>query len=114
MKPRVNTNCMADGYAADNERIVEFSNGQGCGGLISFTCHSDSVGVYIYRCDPGVRVRAPATALMLVDMVKTDERVKDLLAALQALVAIVEDPDADHPDRELRAARAIIAKATQP
>ncbi len=56
MKPRVTTKCVANGYAAPNERIVEFSH-KGKGGLISIAENAaGELVVNIYRCDPGIVV----------------------------------------------------------
>lgn len=55
-KPKVMTKCVANSYAAPNERIVEFSNGQ-AGGLISFRTMPDgSLAVNIYQQDKTVSV----------------------------------------------------------
>lgn len=49
-KPTVTTKCPANAYSAPNERIVEFSDSHGNGGLISFTELEDgTLGVSVYR-----------------------------------------------------------------
>lgn len=49
-KPSINTRCVANHYAAPNERIIEFSNANGGGGLISFrTAEDGSIVVEVYR-----------------------------------------------------------------
>ncbi len=53
MKPRVNTRCVADRYAAPNERIIEFSSDCG-GGLISLAEHDGRLHVNVYNYDPTV------------------------------------------------------------
>lgn len=64
-KPSVKTRCPANYYAADTERIIEFSaviNGQLIGGLISFrVTRRDTLLVDVYRTDPGVEVIGPDT-----------------------------------------------------
>lgn len=63
-KPKVNTKCVASQYASPNERIIEFSDAKGNGGLISLSTDEDGIlNVYVYRCDDAVRVRyQPRTA----------------------------------------------------
>lgn len=60
-KPRVITKCVANTYAADGERIVEFSFPDAQqGGLISFQQRDDGQClVSIYRVSDGVRVVPP-------------------------------------------------------
>jgi len=65
-KPRVITKCVANTYAASNERIVEFSGEPDAtgpvGGLLSFRQLNDgTLRVEIYRCDPAVLIITPAT-----------------------------------------------------
>ena len=56
-RPKVLTRCVANRYAAPNERIVEFTSKNG-GGLISFATLLDGrLAVDVYRCDPTVVVR---------------------------------------------------------
>lgn len=57
-RPKVTTKCVADRYAAPNERIVEFSAPSGAGGLMSFVLHDDgTLTVDLYRLsDTTVRV----------------------------------------------------------
>lgn len=56
-KVRVNTNPVANGYASDNEQIIEFSSPNG-GGLISFALQDDGrLVVDVYRTDATVEVR---------------------------------------------------------
>jgi hypothetical protein len=58
LKPRITVDGMADSYAAANERIVEFSNGAGTGGLISFRVEEGGkLTADLYRADEGVVVR---------------------------------------------------------
>ena len=57
-KPRVIKKCVANGYAAPCERIVEFADGHGNGGLISLVQHEDGrLTVDVYRYGPRVEVR---------------------------------------------------------
>lgn len=60
MKPRVKTNCIANRYAAINERIIEFGAGsRGSGGLISIAVHEDGrITVSVYRHTSDVIVRS--------------------------------------------------------
>jgi hypothetical protein len=55
---RILLNCVANHYAGDRERIVEFSSPDG-GGLISFWRNNGRLRVDIYRCDDTVDVVAP-------------------------------------------------------
>lgn len=58
-KPSVNKRCVANSYAAPNERIIEFS-GKAGGGLISFReTEGGGLVVSIYRCDAPVQIRTP-------------------------------------------------------
>lgn len=55
-KPKVLTRCVANAYAAPNERIIEFTNGT-CGGLMSLRTMPDgSLAVGIYQQDATVKV----------------------------------------------------------
>lgn len=60
-KPKIITKCVANHYAMNNERIIEFSNGT-TGGLISIcniegcTGEPDTIRIYVYSCDPGVTI----------------------------------------------------------
>lgn len=58
MKPKVSTKCIANHYAAPNERIIEYSANHGnLGGLISFTVSEDGkLTVCLYRHDPQVKI----------------------------------------------------------
>lgn len=58
-KPRVKTRCVANGYAADNERIVEFGVGRdGTGGLIALRHLPDgTLLVDLYRMTGKIDVR---------------------------------------------------------
>ena len=59
-KPRVLTKCVANHFAAADERVIEFSfpGSDGYpGGLISFSTLADGTPtVQLYRVSPGVRV----------------------------------------------------------
>jgi hypothetical protein len=55
-KPRVMTKCVANTYAAPNERIIEFGSDNG-GGLIAFRMVDENLVVDVYRTDPTVIVR---------------------------------------------------------
>lgn len=57
-RPRVTVNCVADQYASDGERIIEFSDGEvGLGGLISLGMTPEGkLRVFIYRIDEDVEV----------------------------------------------------------
>jgi hypothetical protein len=58
MRPRIIPKCVADKYHSPGERIVEFADDHGNGGLISFA--NDDAGqllVQIYRAGPKVIVR---------------------------------------------------------
>lgn len=59
-KPTVNTRCVANNYAAANERIIEFSDPNGAGGLVSFKFYPETgdLVVDVYRTDKTVTVRA--------------------------------------------------------
>lgn len=55
---KVNTNPVANAYASRGEHIVEYSNNQGQGGLISFREGDDGqVIVELYRHDENVLIR---------------------------------------------------------
>lgn len=56
---KVTTNCVANNYAADNERIIEFSSPEG-GGLISFRRRDGRLVVDVYRTDATVDVLGDA------------------------------------------------------
>jgi hypothetical protein len=59
-KPRVKLKCPANAYTSDHERIIEFfDDNTHTGGLISFLSYDGRLIVDVYRCDPGVEVRAP-------------------------------------------------------
>jgi hypothetical protein len=58
-RPRVTLNCPADKHALDGERIVEFSDHLGRGGLISFQDFGGVLRVEVYRVDADVRVDVP-------------------------------------------------------
>jgi hypothetical protein len=61
-KPTVNTRCGANRYSATDERIIEFSDGNGKGGLISFIAKEDgTLDVCLYRMDQGVVVHTNPT-----------------------------------------------------
>lgn len=57
-RPRVTTNCVAQKYASQDERIVEFYDPRtNKGGLIALRALEDgTLSVEVYRCDPGVTV----------------------------------------------------------
>lgn len=59
-KPKVTLKCPANTYAAQRERIVEFSviadDGKLYGGLLSLLNTGDGLLVRPYRLDAGVRV----------------------------------------------------------
>lgn len=59
-RPSIKSPCVADRYADQSrERIAEFSTPSGKGGLISIIENDNGeVLVSVYRCDPGVTVRA--------------------------------------------------------
>lgn len=61
-KPSVTTRCVANTYAASNERIVEFSGALG-GGLISLRNTEQGLVVEIYRCDECVIICVPVVSL---------------------------------------------------
>jgi hypothetical protein len=55
-KPKVLTKCVANHYAAPNERIIEFTN-EVCGGLIGLRTMPDgSLAVNVYQQDATVSV----------------------------------------------------------
>ena len=57
-KPRVIQNCVANRYAGPHERIVEFADSRGNGGLVSFVEHEDGrLTVDVYGYGPRVEVR---------------------------------------------------------
>lgn len=55
-RPTVKLRCPADKYSAANQRIVEFSDSLGNGGLISFREQHGKLYVELYRCDKNVKV----------------------------------------------------------
>jgi len=58
-KPRVLTKCVANHYATDGQRIIEFSfpgTDKLLGGLISFSYSNDGPIVSLYRVDKEVQV----------------------------------------------------------
>lgn len=56
-KPKVSSRCVANNYAAPNERIIELSNGAGIDCLVSVRNMPDgTLSVQVYRCDAGVSV----------------------------------------------------------
>jgi len=61
-KPRVNLNCVANGYASSGERIIEVHNGITTeaghkGALISLRSMDDGTfSIHVYRRDAGVVV----------------------------------------------------------
>jgi len=56
-KPKVSSRCVANNYAAPNERIIELSNGAGIGCLVSVRNMPDgTLSVQVYRRDAGVSV----------------------------------------------------------
>jgi len=59
-RPTVTLRCPADQYHSPGERIVEFSDSRGRGGLISLRETDDRLIVEVYRCDATVAVRWPA------------------------------------------------------
>ena len=69
MKPRVKTKCVANNYAASDERSVEFSNGSRTGllgGLIALrNCSDGKLLLNVYETDPGVMVKTDADATVL-------------------------------------------------
>jgi hypothetical protein len=69
-KIKVNTSPVADGFGADNERIIEFSSANG-GGLISFKMIEGRLVVDVYRTDDTVDVRRapvdPFTKIVTVE-----------------------------------------------
>ena len=63
-KPRVTTKCVANTYAAPNERIIEISSGNrrgtGNGCLVSIRDMDDgTLLIQVYRADGGVEVTGP-------------------------------------------------------
>lgn len=50
-KPTVTVRCVANQYAAPNERIIEISGRHGAGALISIIENDDGLNVYVYRCE---------------------------------------------------------------
>lgn len=54
---RVDTSPVAQRYS--DEKIIEFSDSRGNGGLIAFKETDDGVQVQLYRCDPTVTVIGP-------------------------------------------------------
>ena len=60
MKPKITVNCVASRYAAQDERIIEFSHKQG-GGLIAFLPTEDGrLLVNLYQLDPSVLIAVHA------------------------------------------------------
>ena len=57
-RPKVILKCVAQQYAGQEERIVEFSHKNG-GGLISLTPVDDKLVVHVYRTDKSVIVCKP-------------------------------------------------------
>lgn len=57
-RPRVITRCVADRYASQGERIVEFTFPDGTGGLISLHSHGRNV-LSVYRVDPDIIITTP-------------------------------------------------------
>lgn len=59
-KVSVNTSPVASGYEARNQKIIEYSDPDGCGvgGLILFAWHPDTghLTVNLYRHDPAVNI----------------------------------------------------------
>lgn len=95
-KPRVLVHCVANAYAGEGERIIEFSDtvaGEYAGGLISFRRMADGLRVEVYR-EERCAVWAPVAA--------------DLLAALKDLAASCQKWA---PNIDRSRARAAIAKA---
>lgn len=62
-KPSVNTNPVANQYSSNNERIIEFNNGEdGTGGLMSLRRQDDgTLQVRLYRLDAKVEVLLPVS-----------------------------------------------------
>jgi hypothetical protein len=61
----VNTKCGADFYAPADTKIVEFSNKNGTGGLVSFRNNEDgSITVELYRLDATVKVKVSEHSLL--------------------------------------------------
>lgn len=59
-KPSVTLKCPANQYTGPNERIVEFSFGNGMGGLISLReLDNGKCRVEVYQTDEGVQVIKP-------------------------------------------------------
>jgi hypothetical protein len=55
-KPKVNTSCIANRYASENERIIEITT-ENLGCLISIRKNdAGALIVQLYRLDPGIRV----------------------------------------------------------
>ena len=65
-RPRVLTKCVADRFSEKSkERIVEFSDANGAGGLISFYMQTDGkLRVCLYRLDDTVVVMLDKKHLM--------------------------------------------------
>lgn len=58
-KPKVTTNPVANQYASTDERIIEYSNGMGVGGLIGLRNLEDgTMRVELYRHDDTVEIRS--------------------------------------------------------
>ena len=56
-RPRVILNCVADRYTGGSERIIEFADSRGNGGLISLTEKEDgSLWVDLYNYGPQVQI----------------------------------------------------------
>lgn len=77
-RPDINAYPVANAYAAADERIIEFSFGNGAGGLISFRSLRRGGHVEVYRTDPEVVVTGPiipASPLdVFMEMVKEEMR----------------------------------------
>jgi hypothetical protein len=48
-KPAVTVNPVANNYSSTNERIIEYSDKHGNGGLISLTTTENGIRVHVYR-----------------------------------------------------------------
>jgi hypothetical protein len=63
-KPKIKTTCPAGCLDGPNDRTVEFSDGKGNGGLISFQVAEDGkLIVMLYRMKPNVIVICPKSHL---------------------------------------------------
>lgn len=63
-KPTVTLKCPANAYSSANERIIEFSDSRGNGGLISFREGKAGISIDIYRCNGLADLRAPKIPLV--------------------------------------------------